>query len=57
MRAERSIDRRPVDERINQIARQVGRLRPDWHNHERFFEERSELEAELRKIARQVANG
>lgn len=54
---QKSSDRLPVDKQITNIARQVGRLRPDWHNPERFFEERSELETELRTIARQVSNG
>ncbi len=54
---QKSYDRSPVDKRLVQLARQVGRLRPDWHNPERFFEERSELESELRTIARQVSNG
>lgn len=52
-----NIERSPLDKRLTQIAMQVGRLRPDWRNPERFFEERSELESELRKIARQASNG
>lgn len=35
------------------LATRVGNLRPDWQQPERFFEARSELAAELRRIAKQ----
>jgi hypothetical protein len=54
---QKSNERPTVEKQLYQIARQVGRIRPDWQNPERFFEERSDLETELRKIARQVSNG
>jgi len=37
-----------------QIARDVGRLRPDWRNPERYFEDRSEIERALQRLARQL---
>lgn len=36
------------------IARDLSRLRPDWRNPERFFENRSEIEHALRRLARQL---
>ena len=41
--------------RIAEIARRVSRLRPDWRNPERYFEERHEIEIELRRLASEVA--
>lgn len=38
--------------RVEALARRVGRLRPDWSNPERYFEDRSEIERELRRLAR-----
>jgi hypothetical protein len=35
------------------LAQRVGRLRPSWEHPERFFEDRSELAHELRRLARQ----
>jgi len=40
--------------RLVELARQIGRLSPDWQRPERFFEMRSELAAEARQIARAV---
>lgn len=37
-----------------QLAREVGRLRPDWRNPERYFENRQEIEHALRRLARQL---
>lgn len=36
------------------MAERVGRLRPDWRNPERYFEDRSEIERELRRLAREI---
>lgn len=40
--------------RLAAISKQVGRLRPDWRNPERYFEERSEIERALRVLAREM---
>lgn len=37
--------------RLRSLAREVGRLHPDWQNPERYFERRDELEKALRLIA------
>lgn len=52
-----SIQQTGTAERLQRLSRRVGRLRPDWQNPEAFFEERSELERELRLVARQVSRG
>jgi|YelNatPaOPRAMG01_1025707.scaffolds.fasta_scaffold171304_2 hypothetical protein len=44
-------------ERLAELARAIGRLSPDWQRPERFFEMRSELAAQARKIARAVECG
>ncbi|MEP7222649.1 MAG: hypothetical protein ABI673_08285 [Novosphingobium sp.] len=36
------------------IARDLSRLRPDWRDPERYFENRSELEHALRRLARKL---
>lgn len=36
------------------LARRLGRLTPDWRNPERYFENRDEIERELRRLARQL---
>ena len=36
------------------LARDVGRLSPDWRNPERYFETRDQIERELRRLARQL---
>lgn len=41
-------------ERLAQIAREIGRLSPDWHNPERFFENRGEIEDKLKRFARDM---
>lgn len=43
--------------RLAAISKQVSRLRPDWRNPERYFEERSEIERALRSLASDVTNG
>lgn len=43
--------------RLAAITKQVGRLRPDWRNPERYFEERSEIEGALRALAREMREG
>ncbi|WP_287994679.1 hypothetical protein [Acidiphilium sp.] len=35
------------------LARRVGNLHPDWQRPERFYEARSEIAAELRRLAGQ----
>lgn len=42
--------------RIEDLARRIGRLSPDWRNPERYFENRDEIERELRRLARQLEN-
>lgn len=37
-----------------QLARDVSRLTPDWRNPERYFENRSEIERALQRLARQL---
>ncbi len=41
---------------LAELAQRIGRLRPDWQNPERFFEARSEIAAELRRIAYQQSS-
>jgi hypothetical protein len=43
--------------RLADLSKQVGRLRPDWRNPERYFEERSEIERALRTLAHDVKEG
>lgn len=38
--------------RLADLSRRVGQLRPDWGNPERYFENRSEIERELRRLAK-----
>lgn len=40
--------------RLAEIARRLGRLRPDWSNPERYFEDRSEIERDLRRLAKDM---
>lgn len=44
----------PMGDRLRDLARRIGRLRPDWSNPQRYFEERSELEREARRMAEEV---
>lgn len=45
------------EERLRTLSRRLGRLSPNWRDPEAFFEERSEIEAELRRVAREVQYG
>ncbi|WP_414901297.1 hypothetical protein ACMT1E_15070 [Sphingomonas flavalba] len=40
--------------RLAELARRVGHLSPDWRNPERYFETRSEIERDLRRLARDM---
>ena len=40
--------------RLHNLAQRIGRLRPDWSHPERYFEEREELEREVRQLAREI---
>ncbi|AHE57417.1 hypothetical protein [Sphingomonas sanxanigenens] len=40
--------------RIREIADRLRRLRPDWSNPERYFENRSDLEHDLRRLAKEI---
>ena len=46
-------DREPA-ERLTELARQINRLAPDWQRPEQFFETRSEIAAEIRRVARTI---
>lgn len=46
--------RRNRAEAVRDIAREVRRLRPDWRWPERYFENRSEIEDRLRRLAREM---
>ena len=43
--------------RLQRVSKRLGRLSPNWRNPEEFFEERSEIEHELRRLAREVEHG
>lgn len=43
-----------IGAKVNNLARKVGRLSPNWRDPERYFEERDELEKALRRLARQI---
>lgn len=43
-------DRGPCD-RLQDLARDIRRLSPDWRDPERYFERRDELAAEARRLA------
>jgi hypothetical protein len=51
-------DRRPpsrsVADRLDDLAGRIGRLCPDWQQPERYFERRSELQNEARRMAREL---
>lgn len=36
------------------LAREIGRLCPDWRDPERYFENRSEIEHKLKRLARDL---
>ena len=40
--------------RLADMAERLGRLRPDWRNPERYFENRHELERDLRRLAKHL---
>jgi len=40
--------------RLTQLSRDLARLRPDWRNPERYFENRHEIERAMRRLARQL---
>lgn len=42
--------------RLSALARRLGQLRPDWRHPERYFENRSEIERELRRLAKHLEN-
>ncbi|WP_221795278.1 hypothetical protein [Aquisediminimonas sediminicola] len=42
--------------RLQNIANEIGRLSPDWRNPERYFENRHEIERELKRLARELRN-
>lgn len=39
---------------LRDLAREVGRLRPDWQNPERYFEQRDEVRHRLQRLAREL---
>lgn len=43
--------------KLRRVARKLGRLSPNWRDPEQFFEERSEIEHELRRAASEVEHG
>lgn len=44
----------PLGSEARRLAREVGRLSPDWRDPERYFEQRHELERGLRLLARRI---
>lgn len=44
-------------ERLTELANQVRRLSPDWTRPERFYERRSEIAGELRRVAAEADPG
>jgi hypothetical protein len=44
-------------ERLETLADQLRRLRPDHRKPERYYETKSEIEAELRRLAREARHG
>lgn len=48
------MSRKPPSDTLRDLAWEVGRLRPDWRNPQRFFENRSEIEHQLRRLARDL---
>ena len=45
------IDAASPAERLATLAREIGRLAPDWRDPERYYEMRSELAEEARRLA------
>ena len=46
--------RGPPSTRVLDLAREIGRLSPDWRNPEQYFENRSEIEHKLKRLARDM---
>ena len=44
-------------ERLADLAAAIGRLAPDWRQPERYYERRSELAEEARRLARAMDSG
>jgi hypothetical protein len=42
-------------DRLDALARAVSRLSPSRHDHERWHMEKSEIAAELRRLAKEIA--
>lgn len=42
------------ESKVLDLAKQVGRLSPDWRDPERYFQNRSELEHKLRRLAQEL---
>lgn len=40
--------------RVLDLAHRIGRLRPDWRNPETYFHNRSEIEHDLKRLAREL---
>jgi len=45
------------DTKVLNLAREIGRLSPDWSNPQRYFEERSEIEHKLKRLALEMKEG
>lgn len=50
----RGMTGRPAADALRDNAHDVARLSPDWNNPQRFFETRSEIEHQLRRLARDL---
>ena len=50
-------DAAAIPDRLRDLAEQVRRLVPDWNRPERFYERRSDLAGELRRIAAEAEPG
>lgn len=46
-----------AETRLLHLARELGRLSPDWRDPERYFENRSEIEHKLKRLARELREG
>lgn len=45
---------KPAATKALDLAREVSRLSPDWRDPERYFENRSEIEHKLKRLARDL---
>jgi hypothetical protein len=52
-----SRDKTPAPARLAALARRVGRLAPSHRDPERFHEDKSEIVAELHRLAREARRG